>query len=76
MADPLYRFDVDALADELRHAHGAGALDVAVQTAKQHLAATAWKNCAIWLQVVNRLSSPLDSGRLSGSGSGYAAASP
>ncbi len=76
MADPLYRFDVDALADELRRAHGTGALDVAVQTAKQHLASAAWKNCAIWLQVVNRLNASLISGPPSGSGSGYAAASP
>lgn len=55
MADPLYRADVDALADELRRTHGAGALDAAIQTAKQHLNSAAWKNCALWLQVVNRL---------------------
>jgi hypothetical protein len=60
MADPLYRADVGALADELRRAHGNGALDVAVQTAKKHLAAAAWKHCALWLQVVNRLSAQLD----------------
>ena len=70
MADPLYRADVDALADELRRAHGAGALDVAIQTAKQHLASAAWKNCALWLQVVNRLSAPLNRS----SAGGYAAA--
>ena len=69
MADPLYRADVDALADELRRAHGTGALDVAILTAKQHLASAAWKNCALWLQVVNRLSSPLGA-----STGGYAAA--
>ncbi len=61
MADPLYRADVDALADELRRAHGSRALDVAVLTAKQHLAAAAWKHCALWLQVVNRLATPLNS---------------
>jgi hypothetical protein len=56
MADPQYRADVTALADEVRRAHGAMALDFAAQTAKQHLRSAAWKNCALWLQVVNRLS--------------------
>jgi len=55
MADPQYRTDVTALAEELRQKHGASALDVAVQTARQHLRSAAWKNCALWLQVVNRL---------------------
>lgn len=55
MADPFYRSDVDALAEELRRNHGAQAFDVAVQTAKQHLNSAAWKHCALWLQVVNRL---------------------
>jgi hypothetical protein len=53
--DPRYRDDVDALAEELRRTHGAGALDAAISTAKQHLNSAAWKNCALWLQVVNRL---------------------
>ena len=56
MADPLYRADVDALADELRRTHGAGALEAAIQTAREHLNSAAWKNCALRLQVVNRLS--------------------
>ena len=56
MADPMYRSDIDALANEMRAAHGAQAFDVAVQTAKRHLSAAAWKHCALWLQVVNRLS--------------------
>ena len=55
MADPQYRTDINALAEELRRTHGASALDIAVQTAKQHLRSSAWKNCAMWLQVVNRL---------------------
>lgn len=56
MADPQYRTDIIALADEVRRAHGPSALDFAAQTAKQHLRSAAWKNCALWLQVVNRLS--------------------
>ncbi len=55
MADPLYRSDIDALADEMRRTHGQEAFDVAVQTAKKHLRSAAWKHCALWLQVVNRL---------------------
>ena len=56
MADPQYRADITALADEVRRAHGPSALDFAAQTAKQHLRSAAWKSCAMWLQVVNRLS--------------------
>ena len=70
MADPLYRADVDALADELRRAHGAGALGGANETQKRHQATAAWKYCALWLQVVNRLSAPLNRS----SAGGYAAA--
>lgn len=55
MAEPLYRSDVDAIADGLRQTHGSHAFDFAVQTAKQHLQAAAWKHGALWLQVVNRL---------------------
>ena len=55
MAEPQYCPDINALAEELRRTHGASALDVAVQTAKSHLSSAAWKNCAMWLQVVNRL---------------------
>lgn len=58
MADPTYCTDVDALANELRRVHGASAFEVAVSTAKDHLRAAAWKHCALWLQVVNRLGAP------------------
>ena len=58
MAEPIYRTDIDALANELRCRHGAGAFDVAVTTVKEHLDAAAWKHCALWLQVVNRLNPP------------------
>ena len=57
MADPQYRTDITALADELRRAYGPSALDYAAQNAKQHLRSAAWKHCAMWLQVVNRLTS-------------------
>jgi hypothetical protein len=55
MADPQYRTDISALADELRRTYGASALDYAAQNAKQYLRSAAWKHCAMWLQVVNRL---------------------
>lgn len=55
MADPQYRADIGALAEELRRTHGTLALDFAAQTAKHHLRSAAWKHCAMWLQVVNRL---------------------
>lgn len=55
MADPGYQPDVSGLAAELRRVHGSGALDVAVDTARTHLRAAAWKHCTMWLQVVNRL---------------------
>lgn len=55
MADPMYRSDIEGLAEELRRMHGSQAFDVAVLTAKQHLQSAAWKHCALWLQVVNRL---------------------
>jgi hypothetical protein len=55
MADPQYRTDVSALVEEVRRTHGASALDFAAQTARQHLRSAAWKHCAMWLQVVNRL---------------------
>jgi hypothetical protein len=56
MAEPQYRTDINSLADEIRRTHGPSALDFAVETAKQHLQSAAWKNCAVWLQVANRLS--------------------
>jgi hypothetical protein len=56
--EPRYRTDVAALAEELRREHGADAFDVAVKNAREHLDSAAWKNCALWLQVVNRLSAP------------------
>jgi len=53
--EPHYQTNVDALADELRTAHGGDAMDVAVQTARAHFKTAAWKHFAVWLQVVNRL---------------------
>jgi len=58
MADPYYRSDINGIVDHLRRAHGDGAFDVAVNTVKQHLESAAWKQCALWLQVVNRLTQP------------------
>lgn len=58
MSDPLYRTDVNALAEELRRTQGPSAYEFAVSTAKEHLQAAAWKHCALWLQVVNRLDPP------------------
>ena len=55
MTDPQYRTDIDALADELRRDHGARALEVAVSNVRENLQSTAWKHCALWLQVANRL---------------------
>lgn len=55
--EPEYQTDVSILAEELRRTHGVNALDVAVSTAKQYMASSAWKNFAMWLQVVNRLNS-------------------
>jgi len=55
MADPGYQPDVTSLAEALRREHGLHALDVAVDTVKQHMQASAWKHCTLWLQVVNRL---------------------
>lgn len=54
--EPRYRADIPQLADELRRAHGGDALEYAIATMRQHLGASAWKNCALWLQIVNRLS--------------------
>lgn len=53
--EPEYQADIGSLADELLRTHGAKALDVAVSTAKEYMASSAWKNFAMWLQVVNRL---------------------
>jgi hypothetical protein len=55
VTDPLYRTDVAGLVEELRRAHGHAAVEVATQTAKQHWKSAAWKQCALWLQVVNGL---------------------
>lgn len=55
MADPRYQPDVIGLAAELRRKHGSEALDVAIDAARQHMRAAAWKHCTMWLQVVNRL---------------------
>lgn len=55
MSDPSYQPDVEGMAEELTQRHGMQALDVAVDTVKQHMQASKWKHCAMWLQVVNRL---------------------
>lgn len=55
MPEPRYQTDVEGLAHELQRTHGHDALDVALDTARQHLRDTAWKHYSLWLQVVNRL---------------------
>ena len=60
MTEPTYRTDINGLADGLRLAYGSNALDVAAQNARQHFSEAAWKDCALWLRVVNLLSAPLD----------------
>jgi len=44
------------MTDELVKAHGQKARDVAIDTVNRHVQVSAWKQCAMWLQVVNRLS--------------------
>jgi len=58
MTDPCYQTDFDGLANELRRTHGPAALDIAIRTAKQSIQSVDWKNCAMWLQVANRLNAP------------------
>ena len=53
--EPHYQANIDALAAEVRRSHGNGALDYAIARLRQHLGASAWKSCALWLQIVNRL---------------------
>lgn len=53
--EPRYQANIAALADEVRKVHGTEALDYAITRMHQHLGASAWKNCALWLQIVNRL---------------------
>jgi hypothetical protein len=55
MADPRYQPDVSGLAAELERQHGREAVDVALEKARSHMQAAAWKHCTMWLQVVNRL---------------------
>ncbi len=55
MTEPQYQTDVTGLADDLRRAHGAAAFDFAVGEARQHIDRSAWKHCAMWLQVANKL---------------------
>ena len=38
MREPEYQADIKGIVEELRRAHGPNALDVAVTTAKQHMA--------------------------------------
>jgi hypothetical protein len=53
--EPRYQADIGRLADAVRTTHGPAALDFAVETLHRHLRSTAWKNCALWMQIVNRL---------------------
>ena len=53
--EPRYQANITALADEVRRTHGNGALDYAITCMRGHLGASAWKNTALWLQIVNRL---------------------
>ncbi len=53
--EPHYQANIAALADEVRRTHGTQALDYAIACMHSHLGASAWKNCALWLQIVNRL---------------------
>ncbi|MBX7199193.1 MAG: hypothetical protein K1X51_07425 [Rhodospirillaceae bacterium] len=53
--EPHYQANIAALADEVRRTHGNAALDYAITCMHQHLGASAWKDCALWLQIVNRL---------------------
>ena len=53
--EPHYRADIPHLADELRRTHGGDALEYAIGVMHEHIGASAWKNCALWLQIVNRL---------------------
>ncbi len=55
MPDPNYQPDVKTLAEELSQTYGPGAFEVAVEAVRTHMQASAWKHCALWLQVVNRL---------------------
>ena len=54
--EPHYRTDINALAEELRREHGAEAFEIAVKNAREYIDSSAWKSCALRLQVVNRLS--------------------
>jgi hypothetical protein len=55
VAEPKFQPDVYGLADALTREYGLKALDVAVDTARQHMQSAAWKHCTMWLQVVNHL---------------------
>lgn len=53
--EPHYQANIAALAEEVRRTHGNDALDYAITCMHAHLGASAWKNTALWLQIVNRL---------------------
>ena len=53
--EPHYQSNIPELAAALRRDHGGAALDYAITCMRQHLGASAWQNCALWLQIVNRL---------------------
>ena len=62
VADPKFQPDVYGLADTLTRQHGLRAL--ALDTARQHMHSAAWKQCTMWLQVVNHLNTPMPRARL------------
>ena len=64
VADPKFQPDVCGLADALTREHGLRAFDVALDTARQHMHSAAWKQCTMWLQVVNHLNAPMPRARL------------
>lgn len=53
--EPRYQANIAALAEEVRRTHGNDALDYAISCMRGHLGASAWKNTALWLQIVNCL---------------------
>lgn len=55
MSELGYHADVTGIAAGLQRDHGHHARDVAFDNVRQHMRAGAWKHCAMWLRVANRL---------------------
>lgn len=55
MSDLGYHADVKGIAAGLERDHGRLARDVAFENVRQHMREGAWKHCAMWLRVANRL---------------------